>query len=218
MNVRRLVVAIVAAPMLMAIVAMACVSPARAAGSPDISGTWRCCGAGGAAHQKWVITDSSDRLSGHGGGGAITYPIRGRIADSNARLVTGPYKQLPSYTATFLGTVSASNTEIKGTWSSNAHQHGTFTAIRISGAPAAAAASPSSIMSSLPTTLEAIGSTGTVTASALVAAAAVLFLAFTALSSTSPARRTMSSVPHSARRFDGCRVSLFCFWQCRALS
>jgi len=144
---RRLVVTLVGAPVIAALALMAGVSPARAAGSPDITGTWRCCGAGGAAHQRFVITDTSGTLTGHGGGGYYTYPIRGKIAGSDARIVTGPYRQLPSYTATFKGVVSADGTTIKGTWTSNQHQSGTFTATRVRG-PAVAATGPSTTTSS----------------------------------------------------------------------
>jgi hypothetical protein len=173
MYVRRLVRAIVGVPVLVALAAMASVSPARAAGTPNISGTWRCCDAGGAGHQRWVITDSSGKLSGHGGGGGYSWPIRGQIAGSSARIVTGPYKQVPSYTATFRGTVSASNTLVNGTWTSTWGQSGTFTAVRIGAAPAAVATSPSTITSSVPTLLKAFGSAG-----AVMAVGAVLFLTF----------------------------------------
>jgi hypothetical protein len=150
---RRLMVAMVGTPVLAALALIAGVSPARAAGPPDISGTWRCCGAGGAAHQRFVITDTSGALSGHGGGGFYTYPIRGRIAGSHARIVTGPYKQLPSYTATFKGVVSADGTTIRGTWTSNQHQSGTFTATRVRG-PVVAATGPSTITISRSTLYE----------------------------------------------------------------
>jgi hypothetical protein len=178
MRVRRLAVALVGAPLLVTVGLMACVLPARAAGAPDISGTWRCCGAGGAAHQRWVITDSGGKLSGHGGGPVITYPIRGRVAGSRARIVTGPYKQLPSYTATFRGVVSPDDTTIKGTWTSNAGQSGTFTAVRIRPAAGSAASSPSTIMSLLAALPAAFGGAGALIASAVVAVVALLFRAF----------------------------------------
>ena len=51
------------------------------------------------------------------------------------RLTTGPYTQLPSYSATFTGTISANGKTMKGGWTSNHSQSGTWTATRTSAPP-----------------------------------------------------------------------------------
>jgi hypothetical protein len=146
MNVRRLTVAMVGAPLLAAFALMAYSTPARAAAPPNITGTWKCCSGGGAGHQRWTITDTSGTLTGHGGFNGVMYPISGSISGSRARIVTGPYKHLPQYTATFKGVVSADDLTIKGTWTDTFGQSGTFTATRVHG-PAVAATAPTNPIS-----------------------------------------------------------------------
>src|SRR5580692_1172857 len=141
MHGRRLVVAIVGAPVLAVLALTAFVSPVRAAGPPNITGTWKCCSGGGAGHQRLTIVDTSGTLTGHGGFNGVMYPISGSISGRHARIVTGPCKQVPDYTATFKGVVSADDTTIKGTWTDTFGQSGTFTATRVHG-PAVAATAP----------------------------------------------------------------------------
>ena len=124
-----------------ACVVMACLSLVTpgltaAKASSDISGSWSCCGAGGAAAQTWKITMSpSGTLSGSGGGSPYTYPITGKVTGTSVTLTTGPYTQLPSYSATFTGTISANGRTMTGNWTSNQSQSGTWTATRTSAPP-----------------------------------------------------------------------------------
>lgn len=103
--------------------------------STSLRGTWSCCGSGGAGAQTWKINSMSSggSFSGSGGGGAYTFPITGKIVGSSVTLTTGPYAQLPSYSATFKGTVSKSGKTMSGTWTSNESQSGTWTATLTSG-------------------------------------------------------------------------------------
>jgi hypothetical protein len=102
-----------------------------AATKVNLRGTWRCCGSGGAGAQTWKITSTgtSGSIAGSGGGGSYTFPIKGRVTGHTVTLTTGPYAQLPSYSATFKGTVSARSRSMSGTWTSNVGQSGTWTAV-----------------------------------------------------------------------------------------
>lgn len=104
------------------------VALASAAGGTDITGTWTCCGAGGAGAQQWVITDSSGSLSGSGlEGTSVFATISGSVSGNSVTIVT-TYTQDVGYVATFVGTVSADGTTMSGSWTSNQHQSGTWTA------------------------------------------------------------------------------------------
>ena len=97
--------------------------------SVDLIGTWSCCGSGGAGAQTWKIvsiSSSSGALKGSGGGGGETFPITGKASGRSVTLTTGPYRLLPSYSATFTGKVSTSGLTMSGTWKSNQHQSGTW--------------------------------------------------------------------------------------------
>jgi hypothetical protein len=113
-----------------ALLALPCA--AGASTTHDLRGTWACCGPGGAANQTWTITSmdqSSGVFSGTGGGGSYTFPVTG-TADGNAvTFTTGPYDQLPSYSATFTGTISADSKSMAGDWG-NSSQSGTWKATR----------------------------------------------------------------------------------------
>jgi PASTA domain len=101
----------------------------------DLRGIWSCCGSGGAGLQTWKITTmnpASGKFSGSGGGGSITFPITGTASGSSVTLTTGPYTQLPSYTATFTGKVSSTGKTMTGAWKSNQRQSGTWTATQTS--------------------------------------------------------------------------------------
>lgn len=105
------------------------------AATPTPAGTWSCCGAGGAGEQTFEITVSGGSLSGTAlQGGTPFAPISGSTSGTSVTIVTGPYTSLPSYTATFVGTLAANGDSMSGTWSSTASQSGTWTATRVSGA------------------------------------------------------------------------------------
>jgi hypothetical protein len=96
----------------------------------DISGTWDCCGAGGAGAQDFVITKGTGSLAGTGinpAGGAVYAKITGELSGDKVKIVTS-YTGGSSYVATFIGTVAASGRTMSGTWKSNAGQSGTWTA------------------------------------------------------------------------------------------
>lgn len=101
----------------------------------DLTGTWSCCGSGGAGSQTWTITSmdkSSGAFSGKGEGGCCTFPVKGTANGSSVTLTTGPYEPLTSYSATFKGTISADSKTITGEWDDNGSPEpsGTFTATR----------------------------------------------------------------------------------------
>jgi hypothetical protein len=121
------------------VVAVAALGPASAAaeGTPNISGTWSCCGTGTAAVPKtWTITDSGGVLSGMASDPSATdySPLSGSINGTSVTIVEGPYTSVPSYTATFVGTVSANGESMSGTWSDTfGRKEETWTAMRTSG-------------------------------------------------------------------------------------
>ncbi len=101
--------------------------------SVNISGTWNCCGSGGAGAQQWTISeDAAGSLSGSASNsGAVFASISGTVSENNVTVVT-TYSSPAGYVATFTGTVTGSNT-MSGSWSSNAQQSGTWTATLTSG-------------------------------------------------------------------------------------
>lgn len=112
---------------------------ASASTTHDLTGAWSCCspGSGGVATQTWTITTmdkSSGAFSGNGAGNGYTWPITGTANGDSITLTTGPYNELPSYTAVFKGTISADSKTISGDWDDNAtpEPSGTFTATRSS--------------------------------------------------------------------------------------
>jgi hypothetical protein len=101
--------------------------PAGALAAPNITGTWNCCGAGGAAVQTFYIKDASGSLSGHATANGATFAsISGKVSGSQVKIVTTYTGS--SYVATFSGTVSSAGTSMSGGWNSNAGQSGTWTA------------------------------------------------------------------------------------------
>ena len=107
------------------------VSSVAVAATPDVRGTWSCCGAGGAGAQTWVITSASG--TGKGSGGGSTWPMHGSVSGTSVSLTTGPYYNLPDYTAVLVGTFSKSGNTMSGTWSDTYGAHGTWTATRSGG-------------------------------------------------------------------------------------
>ena len=108
------------------------VGPAAAASPDDITGTWTCCGGGGAAPQNFVITSGSGSLAGTGvlPSGGVYASITGSESGGAVTIVTTYNSFAPGYVATFTGTVSADGNSMSGAWVSNSHQSGTWTATR----------------------------------------------------------------------------------------
>lgn len=107
-------------------------APAGAAGG--ISGTWDCCGGGGAGAQDFIITDNGGSLSGEGvePGGSPFAVISGHVSGTSVTIVTTYDPSFDEgYVATFIGTVSGET--MSGTWTSNADQSGTWTATLAAG-------------------------------------------------------------------------------------
>ena len=133
-------------PCLAAIVAIALVGPGAGVARPlatDITGTWRCCGAGGAAAQDFIITSGKGALAGRAQlpSGKVFASITGS-ASGNAVTITTTYNSFaPGYVAVLVGTLSSNGNAITGTWKDNRGQVGTFTATRV-GKPAPKPAKP----------------------------------------------------------------------------
>jgi|HubBroStandDraft_5_1064220.scaffolds.fasta_scaffold796053_2 hypothetical protein len=113
-------------------VALCSAGSAEARVAADLAGTWKCCGAGGAATQSFVITSGSGSLRGTAKlpGGRVFAAITGRRVGGNVKIVTTYNSFAPGYVATFVGAISTSGRSMSGTWTSNAHQSGTWTATR----------------------------------------------------------------------------------------
>jgi hypothetical protein len=128
---RKLLLASVASAAVVATLGLA------SAAAATVSGTWSCCGEGGASQQTWTITESGGALSGSASSesGEAFSPISGKVSGASVEIVTGPYFG-SSYSATFVGAISGET--MSGTWTSNASQSGTWTATRGSGGEEAA--------------------------------------------------------------------------------
>jgi hypothetical protein len=104
------------------------------AATPSLSGTWSCCGAGGASPQLWVINGSSGYLEELNGTkfGTLTLTQSG-----NSVVLSQIYYAsfAAGYTAQFTGTVSPDGRTMTGSWTSNANQAGTLTAVLTGPAP-----------------------------------------------------------------------------------
>jgi len=88
----------------------------------SLSGTWQCCGAGGANPQTFVINGAVGTAMTPNG--ATFANITDSLVGTHVTIVTTYINS--SYVATLTGTLSGNT--ITGTWSSNANQTGTFTA------------------------------------------------------------------------------------------
>jgi len=127
---KRLGLAVLAA----ALVALALIAPAGAGAAGGISGTWDCCGAGGAGAQDFNITDSGGALSGNAvePDGSSFALISGHVSGTAVTIVTTYEASFdPGYVATFTGTVSGET--MSGSWTSNVGQSGTWTATLAAG-------------------------------------------------------------------------------------
>jgi hypothetical protein len=105
---------------------------ASGASGGNLTGTWKCCGKGGAAIQSFVITDTGGKLHGHGvlPGGRVFAAITGRVSGAHVTIVTTYNSLSPSYVGTFTGNLSASDNTMSGRWKSNRHQGGVWSAVR----------------------------------------------------------------------------------------
>jgi len=95
---------------------------AATSSTATLTGTWQCCGAGGAADQTFVINGATG--SAETAAGAVFATISATLVGSQATIVTTYTNS--SYVATFKGTLDRS--VITGTWTSTSNQAGTFTA------------------------------------------------------------------------------------------
>lgn len=114
------------------VLAAAIAGGAQAAGSPDLKGTWVCCGSGGAAAQNFVITSGQGSLAGSAElpGGQVFAAITGSVGGDAVTIVTTYNSFSPGYVATFVGTLAPDQGTITGTWTSNIGQAGSWTATR----------------------------------------------------------------------------------------
>lgn len=106
-------------------------SQAAASTTHDLTGTWSCCGPGGASAQTWTITamdKASGNFSGTGLGGSIKMNITGNASGDAVTLTTAYVGS--SYAATFKGTLSGDSKQMAGSWESTSSQKGTWTATR----------------------------------------------------------------------------------------
>jgi len=123
----RAVVAVVVAGL-----ALCAVGSVQARAATGLAGTWKCCGAGGAAAQDFVLTSGSGSLRGTARlpGGRVFAAITGTRIGLHVKILTTYNSFSPGYVATFVGAISPSGRRMSGTWTSNAHQSGTWTATR----------------------------------------------------------------------------------------
>jgi hypothetical protein len=103
-------------------------SATTAGAAQGLTGTWICCGAGGAAAQVWVISGSGGE--GRLPGGDVFSSISASLSGNEVDIVTTYNGFAPGYVATFKGTLSDNGASMSGTWESNKNQHGTWTATR----------------------------------------------------------------------------------------
>jgi len=115
-----------------------------------LNGTWECCGAGGASQQDFVMNGNSGTADFPGGGEFATISD----SDNNGQVSITTNYTGSSYTATFVGTLSADDDSMSGTWTSNAGQSGTWSATRGS----AASTAPILVTISLPRVTFPVGS------------------------------------------------------------
>ena len=158
-------------------------SPLSAAGSfiaangSSLTGTWDCCGQGGAAQQVFVIDGSSGQARTPSGAPFAT--ITDSLVGTRATIVTSYTGS--SYVATFVGTLQGS--VITGTWSSKANQAGTFTATLAGGSvgpPASPSTEVAPISATISTPNEVFHSMKHNLVNAAITVAAIVFITFPA--------------------------------------
>ncbi|MEZ5099198.1 MAG: hypothetical protein R3C15_05230 [Thermoleophilia bacterium] len=104
--------------------------PGSASAASDLTGTWACCGDGGAAAQVFEITGGGGVAKLPGGQVFATITASGGTPGGAVTIVTTYNDFAPGYVATFAGTLSDDGGTITGSWNSNRGQSGTFTATR----------------------------------------------------------------------------------------
>ena len=87
-----------------------------------LTGTWHCCGAGGASQQDFIINGTTGTAEFPGG--SVFATLAATLSGNQVTIVTTYTNS--TYVATFKGTLAGQ--VISGTWSSTANQTGTFTA------------------------------------------------------------------------------------------
>ena len=100
-----------------------------------LTGTWSCCGAGGASAQVWVLSEAGGHITGKGvipSTGGVFASITGTVHGRKVTMVDIYNSFAPGYIAHFSGTVAPNWRRASGVWSSNAHQSGTWTATLVS--------------------------------------------------------------------------------------
>ena len=105
----------------------------KAAGTVNIKGTWNCCGAGGAGAQVWKITSGSGSIAGVGyvpNSDQVFATISGDVSGDRVTIITTYNSYAPGYVATFKGLITGDGNTMLGTWTSNWHQSGSWTATR----------------------------------------------------------------------------------------
>jgi hypothetical protein len=110
--------------------------PAQA-GPPNITGTWSCCGSGGAGEQNWIISSGTGSIKGVGktpGARSKFATISGHLRGNQVEIVTTYTGEEPVYVATFKGTVSANGETMEGEWEGPG-QSGTWIAERSGASP-----------------------------------------------------------------------------------
>ena len=129
---------------LLTAVALGALLSSGAAAGVDVTGTWHCCGAGGAAQQTLVIIGGTGAIAGRDEepNGSVFATLSGSVSGQNVRIVTTYTAIEPGYMGTFVGTVAADGGTMSGTWTSNAGQSGTWTATLASAPPAGAPPPP----------------------------------------------------------------------------
>jgi hypothetical protein len=116
-----------------ACVALCAIAAAQARVTASLTGTWLCCGGGGAAAQDFVLTASKGSLHGTAKlpSGKAFAKITGTTAGRKVKIITTYLASFsPGYVATFVGTLSANGNKLSGSWKSNANQSGTWVATR----------------------------------------------------------------------------------------
>jgi hypothetical protein len=133
-----------------AIAAIAWVATASGSTTHDLRGTWKTPGIYPGTNTINTIDLASGKFTGRGvgtNGTGYTWPNTGTITGSKVTWQFGPYDQLPTYTATCKGTLSADGASISGTCTDTFnHPPGAWKIIRtsttISGMTAPVGAAP----------------------------------------------------------------------------
>ncbi len=146
------------------------------AGLTSLTGTWDCCGQGGAGQQIFVIDGATGRGIEPSGNSFAT--ITNSLVGDRATITTTYLDS--TYVATFVGIVSGAL--ITGTWTSNQNQSGTFTAtlVSLSASPGSTATDVAPISSTISTPSQVFHSMRHNLINAAVTVVAIIFITFPA--------------------------------------